>query len=78
MRARASRAHHLHARLLHDPPQRPVIVHLEQREGAGERFPLAGGALVVQRRNADQAGLPGLRRMLETARARTVSVVLTG
>ncbi len=39
---------------------------------------LAGGALVVQRRNADQAGLPGLRRMLETARARTVSVVLTG
>jgi Mrp family chromosome partitioning ATPase len=39
---------------------------------------LAGGALVVQRRNADQAGLPGLRRMLETARARTVSVLLTG
>ena len=39
---------------------------------------LAGGALVVHRKNADQAGLLGLRRHLDAARARTVSVVLTG
>jgi Mrp family chromosome partitioning ATPase len=39
---------------------------------------LAGGALVVHEKDADQAGLLGLRKHLETARARTVSVVMTG
>jgi hypothetical protein len=39
---------------------------------------LAGGALVVHRKDADQAGLLGLRKHLDAARSRTVSVVLTG
>ena len=39
---------------------------------------LAGGALVVHRKDADQAGLLGLRRHLDAGRSRTVSVVLTG
>lgn len=39
---------------------------------------LAGGALVVHRKDADQSGLLALRKHLETARARTVSLVLTG
>jgi len=39
---------------------------------------LAGGALVVHRKDADQAGLLGLRKHLDAARARPVSVVLTG
>ena len=39
---------------------------------------LAGGALVIHKKDADQAGLLGLRKHLDAARARTVSVVLTG
>ena len=39
---------------------------------------LAGGALVIHEKDADQAGLLGLRKHLETARARTVSVLITG
>ena len=39
---------------------------------------LARGALVIHEKDADQAGLIGLRKHLETARARTVSVVMTG
>jgi receptor protein-tyrosine kinase len=39
---------------------------------------LAGGALVAHRKDADRAGLLGLRKHLDAARARTVSVVLTG
>jgi len=39
---------------------------------------LAGGALVVHKKGGEQAELAGLRRHLERASARTVSVVLTG
>ena len=39
---------------------------------------LAGGALVIHQKDADRAGLLRLRQHLEAARARTVSVVLTG
>lgn len=39
---------------------------------------LAGGALVIHQKDADRAGLLCLRQHLEAARARTVSVVLTG
>ena len=39
---------------------------------------LAGGALVVHKKEADRAGLLGLRKHLQAARSRTVSVVLSG
>jgi Mrp family chromosome partitioning ATPase len=39
---------------------------------------LAGGALVVHKKNADRAGLLGLKKHLQTARSRAVSVVLSG
>jgi receptor protein-tyrosine kinase len=38
---------------------------------------LAGGALVVHRRDADQAGLRRLKSVLDNARARPLSVLLT-